>query len=897
MKDKKKLLLLLPILVFVLTFIGMYFINKSYAINSDTAVVNQAIKNGTKYSMIRKNTYSWHLITHNFRSFSSTNASGTKLLRTNSKINGSYSYAVVYCATEGEVLASSANRKRYSIDSSKVSMSNAKKTKLKSVMPYMYPYTTLGNLKTTLKSSIGIGSSYSKYSFDKLTAQEAITASQAAIWNIRDGYSGAHYSYRGTISSFSAFDTCKEYYKNKVITSEEQAWYNASGCSSSGNFYKFVFKHKKDSNTKNRINTLIKWYVKKAFPSSNNETFSIGNKSLNENNLTVTLNTNMSSYSVIFKDQRGTTLLSTNKTSNNTYTIPNLSTSVTQVKVEVTSKNAQNHIYYYKSSSGQDFIGLEKTYYTNSATFNIVRPTVEVQTGKIIIYKVGDTSKNVEVTTNLTGSFDASKCEQSNPEDSVHQCLNNAKFELYYEGKDEENLVHEIILDYSDSSTYVIGDLALGTYYLKETQPAYGYNLYENGTAPVDSDGFIKIEITGNQTFDVLVNNNKNKICFAKVDATTGEHLAKGRFLIYDIDGTILEDYNSSANVGQETYCLEGQLQSGSYFIQEIEAPEGYAVDPTLYHFTVGNSENDISALEDIGEYREATAVNGVITFKNSKLVSVSKSDATTGACVEGAKLIVRDSNGEIVKDSFGNVIGEWISKCESETEELEDITGECVKGYDSYPGEDSELGSDLDGDDSEEEYVCTDTSELDRAKDSYRLSLEPGNYTLTEVMTEELKAQGYSSKPDTISFTVNADGSVTGSTEMKDEPIKYCISKLNSDRSKHLAGAKFEIYKEDKETKVVSFTSGDRETCIERLPIGNYILKEIEAPAGYKVSKEEISFTVEDTDQKQMLEIINEIEAPKTDLDRTKTIMIISIIFMVFGIGMVGYYGFKKKN
>ena len=173
MKDKKSLLLFLPALVFVLVFIGMYYINKSYAINSDTAVVNPAIANGTQYSMIRKNTYSWHLITHNFNSFSSTNASGTKLIRTKNKIGGSYAYAVVYCATEGKTLSSSSKRTRYSIDSSNVTsrLNESKRNRLKTVMPYMYPYITLGNLKAMLQSDKGIGGSYSSYNFNNLTAQ------------------------------------------------------------------------------------------------------------------------------------------------------------------------------------------------------------------------------------------------------------------------------------------------------------------------------------------------------------------------------------------------------------------------------------------------------------------------------------------------------------------------------------------------------------------------------------------------------------------------------------------------------------------------------------------------------------------------------------------------------
>ena len=41
--------------------------------------------------------------------------------------------------------------------------------------------------------------------------------------------------------SFAEFDTCEEYHKGKILTSEAQGWYNDSGCNESGNFYKYVF--------------------------------------------------------------------------------------------------------------------------------------------------------------------------------------------------------------------------------------------------------------------------------------------------------------------------------------------------------------------------------------------------------------------------------------------------------------------------------------------------------------------------------------------------------------------------------------------------------------------------------------------------------------------------------
>ena len=83
----------------------------------------------------------------------------------------------------------------------------------------MYPYINLGvegvetsdvsqikDLKSALlNQDIGLDEGiYSTYEFNKLTAQEAITAVQAAIWNIEKGKTSAYYAYRGTISSFSS---------------------------------------------------------------------------------------------------------------------------------------------------------------------------------------------------------------------------------------------------------------------------------------------------------------------------------------------------------------------------------------------------------------------------------------------------------------------------------------------------------------------------------------------------------------------------------------------------------------------------------------------------------------------------------------------------------------------
>ena len=80
-------------------------------------------------------------------------------------------------------------------------------------------------------------------------------------------------------------------------------------------------------------------------------------------------------------------------------------------------------------------------------------------------------------------------------------------------------------------------------------------------------------------------------------------------------------------------------------------------------------------------------------------------------------------------------------------------------------------------------------------------------------------------------------------------------------------------------------------------MPVGTYTIKEVKAPEGYKISNEEITITVEDTSERQIFEITNELDVPKTSLDYSRIIIIIASVFMVFGVCLVGYYGYKKQK
>ena len=46
-----------------------------------------------------------------------------------------------------------------------------------------------------------------------------------------------------------------------------------------------------------------------------------------------------------------------------------------------------------------------------------------------------------------------------------------------------------------------------------------------------------------------------------------------------------------------------------------------------------------------------------------------------------------------------------------------------------------------------------------------------------------------------------------------------------------------------------------------------------------------------------QIFEIINEVDVPKTSLDASKVITMIASVFIIFGIGAVGYYAYQKQH
>lgn len=118
--------------------------------------------------------------------------------------------------------------------------------------------------------------------------------------------------------------------------------------------------------------------------------------------------------------------------------------------------------------------------------------------------------------------------------------------------------------------------------------------------------------------------------------------------------------------------------------------------------------------------------------------------------------------------------------------------------------------------------------------------------------MTETKPVDGYVTA-ESIEFTVENTKEVQ-KHQMLDDVTKVEISKKDITDSSEVPGAKLIILDKDGK-KVESWTSTDKPHMVEKLPVGEYTLREEQAPDGYLIA-EDVKFTVKDTGKVQKVKM-----------------------------------------
>ena len=337
--------------------------------------------------------------------------------------------------------------------------------------------------------------------------------------------------------------------------------------------------------------------------------------------------------------------------------------------------------------------------------------------------------------------------------------------------------------------------LEAGKYSIIEKTAPKGYGGYDgtvtveikaDGTATVD-DLPKGISFAG-ETVTLTWTNTRDKGSIS-ITKTDGNQPLSGAFFGLYKDAAAAGDPEIIKSTGKDGKALFADLEAETYYVKEIAAPNGYALDETIRPFTIGgNNAWDVKT-------------NIENSLKQYTLKLTKKGD--DGKLLEGVEFEI-SGNG---------------------------ITKKSASGRDG---------------------VVTFTG------------LAFGEYTITEVEAP----QGYV-KAAPIKVTI--DGSDSAERVIQLEPIenkhtKLTVTKFAEDEKTALPGAKFVIKSDDgkyvkvdgtsfasfadkKEDATAIVTGENGAFTLEYLPLGEYVLEEIEAPEGYMIVTASKDFEIKNSE------------------------------------------------
>ncbi len=353
--------------------------------------------------------------------------------------------------------------------------------------------------------------------------------------------------------------------------------------------------------------------------------------------------------------------------------------------------------------------------------------------------------------------------------------------------------------------------------------------------------------------------------------------------------GGMVESIGVTEDGDNYSGTFDADLPHGEYYVQEVETSEGYILGDAKYAVDFTYKDQDTAVVSIHVNNRNAIdneIIRGSITGHKADedgsalagaLMGLFKADETvfteetalqtdTSGLFGGFKF--KDiPYGKYIVREIKAPIGFALNKTSYEVtidedgEDIEvDVTNEITKfdiaKTDIATG-DYVIGAQLSiiplDAEGNPDVGATLESWLTEEKEHRVEGLEVGKtYILREKLTGAARDAGYVTAEDIV-FTVEDTGKVQ-KLEMKDDFTKIEILKTDIETGDQIEGATLQIIKLDG-TLVTEFESTDKESEITHLPVGEYILRETKAPAGY-VKAEDMKFTVTDTAAIQTFEM-----------------------------------------
>ena len=466
---------------------------------------------------------------------------------------------------------------------------------------------------------------------------------------------------------------------------------------------------------------------------------------------------------------------------------------------------------------------------------------------KNVTVKASETSYVKFVNERITGKLVITKIDDAN------KPLENVKFNIY----DSEGYLVTSVITNSEGKATVNVDY--GTYYFKEVEVPYGYTM---------DDTLYNFTVDGeNRIFYQTVTNERYKGSLLVVKTDDDNTPIEGvKFNILDSNNNLITTIitNSKGLAGVKNLPL------GTYYYQEVEAPENVVMDSNKYEFKI-ESKDQIVRKDIVNE-----KIKGIL-----KITKVNEENKV----IENAKFEILDSNKNVVDTIITNSEGIATSKelekgtyyyKEVEVPEgyildsteyefnitnkgqvvSEKVVNYTAKGslkivkYDSNGKVLSNVKFNiLDADKNVVDTIITNSEGIATSK-----KLPLGKYYYQEVevpenvvLDESIHIFALTENNQVITKTI-VNEYITG---------RLSIVKVDEDRNP-LEGVKFNILDSQRNIVDTIVTDAAGNAVSKKLVKGTYYYQEIEAPKGIVVDSNIYEFKIEYNNQNVVKNIVN---------------------------------------